>query len=58
MEKHFIVFKELVRSWSQAFLITFHKTLTKKLFGSRSRKSDEKEKKKKKLEWQLQSFLR
>ena len=27
-------------------------------FASLSRKSDEKEKKKKKLEWQLQSFLR
>ena len=57
-ERHFRVSKEWVRSWSHAFLITYHKTLTKKLFGGPSRKSDKEEKKKeKKLEWQLQSFL-
>ena len=41
-------------------LITYDKSLIKKLFGGTSRKSDKKEKKKKKtnkLEWQLQSFL-
>ena len=47
MERHFSVSKEWVRSWSHAFLITYHKMLTKKFFGSPSRKSDEKEKKKK-----------
>ena len=49
-ERHFRVSKEWVRSWSHDFLITYHKTFTKKLFGGPSRKSDEKEKKKKKLE--------
>ena len=59
-ERHFSVSKEWVRSWSHSFLITYYKTLIKKLFGGTSRKSDEKEKKKrkKKPECQLQSFLR
>ena len=50
MERHFSVFKEWIRSWSHAFLVTYHKNLIKKLFEGTSRKSDEKEKKKKKLE--------
>ena len=50
-ERHFSVSKEWVRSWSHDFLITYHKTLTKKLFGGTSRKSDEKETKKKMKEW-------
>ena len=48
MERHFSVSKEWVRSWSHAFLITYHKTLIKKLFGGPSRKSDKMEKKNKK----------
>ena len=56
--RHFSVFKEFFRSWSHAFLITYDKTLIKKLFGCTSKKSDEKKKKQKKLEWQLESFLR
>ena len=73
MERIFSVSKEWVRSWSHGFLITYHKTFTKKLFRGPSRKTEEKEKKKQsrigltklfalrkrnKLEWQLQSFLR
>ena len=46
-ERHFSVSKEWVRP-THDFLITYHKTLTKKLFGGTSRKSDEKETKKKK----------
>ena len=46
-KRNISVFKEWVRSWSRAFLIAYHKTLTKKPFGGRSRKNDEKEKKKK-----------
>ena len=43
---------DLVRSWSQGFLITYDKTLIKKHFGDTPKKSDEKEKKKeKKLKW-------
>ena len=48
IERHFSVSKEWVRSWSHSFLITYYKTLIKKLFGGTSRKSDEKEKKKRK----------
>ena len=57
IKNFFSVSKEWIRSWSQAFLITNIKTLAKKLFDSRSIKSDEK-RKKEKLEWKLQSFLR
>ena len=46
-KRHFSVSKEWVRSWSHTFLINYHKTLAKKLFGGPSRKSDEKEKKEK-----------
>ena len=49
MGGHFGVSKEWVRSWSHEFLITYHKTLIKKLFGGTSSKNDEKEKKKKKV---------
>ena len=47
MERHFSVSREWVRPWSNAFLITYQKTFTKKLFGGPYRKSDKKEKKKK-----------
>ena len=56
MERHFSVSKEWIGSWSHAFLVTYHKTLIKKLFDGTSRKSDEKEKKKKKPRIVLQSF--
>ena len=45
-KRHFSVSKEWVRSWSQAFLITYHKTLIKKLFGGPSRKSTRRKKRK------------
>ena len=41
-KRHFSVSKEWVRSWSHAFLITYHKTLIKRFFSGESRKSDEK----------------
>ena len=40
-ERRFSVSKKWIRSWSQAFLITFHKTFTIKFFDSSSRKYDE-----------------
>ena len=46
-ERHFSVSKEWVRSWSHAFLITSHKTLTKKLLTVRPEKVTRKKKKKK-----------
>ena len=46
-ERHFSMSKDWVRPWSHALYITYHKTFTRKYFGSPSRKSDEKEKKKK-----------
>ena len=53
-ERHFSVSKEWLRSWSHAFLITYRKTFTKKLFGGPSRNSDEKEKKTKtRNRWRL-----
>ena len=39
---------DLVRPWSQGFLINYDKTLIKKHFGDTPKKSDKKEKKKKK----------
>ena len=48
LREDIFVFKERLRSWSHAFLITYNKTLIKKLFGDTSRKSDKKEKKKEK----------
>ena len=57
-EIYFHMSNEWVRTWSHVFLTTKVKKLAKKAFGNPSRKSDEKEKKKKKLEWQLESFLR
>ena len=56
-ERHFSVSKEWVRSWSHTFLITYHKTLIKKLFGGTSRNCDEKEKKKKKTRMKIVKFF-
>ena len=46
-QKHFIVSKKWVRSWSHAFLITYHKTLTKKFIGGPFRKVTRRKKRKK-----------
>ena len=56
METHFSVSNEWVRPWSHAFLITYQKTFTKKLFGGPSRKSDDKEKKKKNWNGNCKAF--
>ena len=49
------VSKEWVRSWSHAFLITNLKMLAKKLSAVHPEKVPRRKKRKKKLEWQLQS---
>ena len=56
-EKLFSVSKEWVRPWSHAFLITYDKTLTKKLLVVSPEKLTRR-KKRKKLERQLRSILR
>ena len=56
-EKLFSVSKEWVRPGSHAFLITYDKTLTKKLLAVRPEKLTRR-KKRKKLERQLRSILR
>ena len=56
-ERPFSVSDEWVRSWSHAFLITFDKTLCKKLLVVFPGKVMRRKKRKKKLERQLQSFL-
>ena len=48
VKKLFSVSKEWVRSWSHAFLITYQKTLTKKLLAVRPEKATRSKKKKKK----------
>ena len=57
-ERHFSVSKEWARSWSYAFLITYHKRLITKVLVIRPEKVTRRKKRKKTLEWQLQSFLR
>ena len=57
LRKDFNVSKERVRSWSHAFLITYDKTLTKKLLAVRPEKVTLR-KTTKPLERQLQSFWR
>ena len=56
-EKLFSVFKEWVKSWSHAFMISYLKTFTKNFWQSVQRKWLA-GKKEKKLVRQLQSFLR
>ena len=55
-EIYFGVSKEGVRSWKHVFLVTKLKTLPKKLLAVRPEKVTRR-KKRKKIEWQLQSFF-
>ena len=58
MERLFSVSRKWVRYWSHVFLITYYKPSLKSFEQSAQKRGAKGKKKKKELEWQLQSFLR